>query len=160
MLENEIIDKLKASLTDQVLEFTVPRARRIFVKIKRSALSQVVTFLSKELGVKHLSTITGADLGEKIELIYHFAYKGAVAISLRVTVPKNEPKIASIVSLVPGATLYEREIHDLLGVTFEGHPDLSRLILPEEWPEGLYPLRREYSMEELRERTRGMGEKS
>jgi len=74
------------------------------------------------------------DLGEEIELIYHFAYEGTIAISLRVAVPKNDPKITSVVSLVPGATLYEREVHDLLGVIFEGHPDLSRLILPEEWP--------------------------
>jgi len=160
MSENEIVDKLKALFKDQILESKIPRTRRVFIKIKKSALKDIVAFLSKDLGVKHLSTITGVDLGEEIELIYHFAYEGTIAISLRVAVPKNDPKITSVVSLVPGATLYEREVHDLLGVIFEGHPDLSRLILPEEWPKGLYPLRKEYSTEELREKTRGAGGKT
>jgi len=59
--------------------------------------------------------------------------------------------------LVPGAILYEREVHDLLGVVFDGHPDLSRLILPEDWPEDVYPLRKEYSPEELRKLIAGSG---
>jgi len=160
MTENEIVDKLKGFLGNKLLEVKVPRARRIFFKVKRETLKSAVSFLSRDLGVKHLSTITGADLGDEIELIYHFAYEGATAISLRVSTPKNDPKICSIVSLVPGATLYEREVHDLLGVIFEGHPDLSRLVIPEGWPKGLYPLRKEYSPQELREKAQGTGGKS
>ena len=155
--ENEIAEKMKGFLVNSLLEYRIPRARRIFVKIRRGALKEAVSFLSKEFNVKHLSTITGVDLGEEIELIYHFAYQDAVEISLRLTIPKDNPKITSIVDLIPGAVLYEREVHDLLGVFFEGHPNLSRLILPEEWPEGLYPLRKEKSPEELRKISQGGG---
>jgi NADH-quinone oxidoreductase subunit C len=52
-----------------------------------------------------------------------------------------------VVSLLPGAVLYEREVHDLLGVVFDGHPSLERLILPDDWPEGVYPLRKDYKVE-------------
>ena len=149
-IENEIIDKLKEALREKVLEASSPRFRRVFVKIKNDVLREAVAFLTDKLGVKHISTITGIDSGEEIELIYHFALQGAISISLRTIIPKNSLTIPSIVDLVPGAILYEREVHDMLGVIFEGHPDLSRLILPEDWPEGLYPLRKEYSPEELR----------
>jgi len=156
-LENEIIERFKAALGEKVVDASSPRARRIFVKVKFEAFKEAVEFLVNELNAKHLSTITGVDLDEEIELIYHFALQGAISISLRVTVPKEAPTISSIVDLVPGAVLYEREVHDLLGVIFEGHPDLSRLILPEDWPEGLYPLRKEYSPEELRKLNRKGG---
>jgi len=156
--EDEIVEKMKKFLGNNFLEASIPRTRRIFVKIRREVIKDAVSFLSRELNVKHLSTITGVDLGEEIELIYHFAYEGSIEISLRLSVPKDNPKIASIVDLVPGATLYEREVHDLLGVVFEGHPDLSRLILPEEWPEGLYPLRKENMPEEMRKITQSMEE--
>ncbi|RLI21949.1 NADH-quinone oxidoreductase subunit C [Candidatus Bathyarchaeota archaeon] len=148
--ENEIIEELRAALGEKILEVNSPRSRRVFVKVKNEALKESVAFLVNKLNIKHLSTITGVDLGEEIEVIYHFAFQGATSISLRTSVPKGSPTIPSIVDLVPGAILYEREVHDLFGVTFEGHPDLSRLVLPEEWPEGLYPLRKEHSLEELR----------
>jgi NADH:ubiquinone oxidoreductase subunit C len=148
--ENDIIEKLKAFLGEELLEVKIPRARRIFVKIEKTALKKTVSFMIENLEIGHLSTITGVDLGEEIEIIYHLAYKGAIEVSLRLSVPKKEPKIPTITDLIPGAVLYEREVHDLFGVEFEGHPDLSPLILPEGWPEGLYPLRKEFSLEDLR----------
>ncbi|RJS79815.1 NADH-quinone oxidoreductase subunit C [Candidatus Bathyarchaeota archaeon] len=147
--ENEILEKVKETLKEEIVEIKIPRKRRIFVKIRRKALKQAVKSL-KELGFKHISTITGVDLGENIELIYHFAYKGAVELSLRLDVPKNKPDVPTITDIIPGAILYEREVHDLFGVTFEGHPQMARLILPEKWPEGIYPLRKEYTLENLK----------
>ena len=147
--ENEILEKIKETLKEEIVETKIPRKRRIFVKIRRKALKQAVKSL-KELGFKHISTITGVDLGENIELIYHFAYKGAVELSLRLDVPKNKPDVPTITDIIPGAILYEREVHDLFGVTFEGHPQMARLILPEKWPEGIYPLRKEYTLENLK----------
>ncbi|RLG97864.1 hypothetical protein DRO19_05210, partial [Candidatus Bathyarchaeota archaeon] len=81
--EDEIVEKMKKFLGNNFLEASVPRTRRIFVKIRREAIKDAVSFLSRELNVKHLSTITGVDLGEEIELIYHFAYEGSIEISLR-----------------------------------------------------------------------------
>jgi len=148
--EHEIIDKLQQFLKEDVLETKVPRDRRVFVSIRPEALKKAVGFLVNDLEFKHLSTITGSDLGEDLELIYHLAYKGSIELSVKTTIPKNNPSVPTITDAIPGAVLYEREVHDLLGVVFEGHPDLSPLILPEDWPQGVYPLRKEEKFEELR----------
>jgi len=60
-----------------------------------------------------------------------------------VQVPESDPTIASLYSIYPGADALEREVYDLLGVAFEGHPDLSRIMMPEHW-EG-HPLRKDYA---------------
>jgi len=151
--ENEIVEKLKGFLKENFVKVTIPKQRRIFVYIKKDALKDAVKYLVKDLKFKHLSTITGVDLGEKIEVIYHLTHKGSIVLSIRLTVSEKNPSVPTVTDLIPGAVLYEREVHDLLGVNFEGHPDLSPLILPEEWPQGVYPLKKEYGLERLREIT-------
>jgi NADH:ubiquinone oxidoreductase subunit C len=148
--EHEIIEKLQQFLKEDMLESSVPRDRRIFVSVKLEALKKAVGFLMNDLEFKHLSTITGSDLGEMLELIYHFAYKGSIELSLRIIIPESNPVVPTITDSIAGAVLYEREIHDMLGVVFEGNPDLSPLILPEGWPQNVYPLRKEEKFEDLR----------
>lgn len=151
--ENEIVENLKDFLKENLVKVAIPKKRRILICIKKDALKDAVKYLVKNLKFKHLSTITGVDLGEEIEVIYHLAYKGSIELSLGLTVPKNNPSVPTVTDLIPGAVLYEREVHDLLGVNFEGHPDLSPLMLPEGWPQDVYPLRKEHSLEQLREMT-------
>jgi Ni,Fe-hydrogenase III component G len=148
--ENEIKEKLQQFLAEDMLEAKVPRDRRIFVSVKLAALKNAVRFLVNTLEFKHLSTISGSDMGEELELIYHLAYKGSIEFSLRITVSESNPVVPTITDSIPGAILYEREVHDMLGVVFEGHPDLSPLVLPEDWPENVYPLRKEEKFEDLR----------
>jgi len=149
--EHEITEKLTQFLKDDLLETKVPRDRRVFVTINLAALKKTVGFLTNELGFKHISTISGSDLGKDLEVLYHFAQNGSIELSLRITVPESDHVIVpTITDLVPAATLYEREVHDLLGIVFEGHPDLSPLVLPEHWPQGVYPLRKEQKFEDLR----------
>ncbi|MEM1673934.1 MAG: NADH-quinone oxidoreductase subunit C [Candidatus Bathyarchaeia archaeon] len=89
-----------------------------------------------------LSAIVGLDLGDEIELIYSIRVDGSL-LHIETSVPKSDPKIESICDLIPGADFHEREVFDLLGVDFLGHPSLKRLILPEDWPEKLFPLRKD-----------------
>jgi len=154
--ENEIVEKLKDFLKESLLDTAIPRRRRIFVYIKKDALGEAVEYLMKELKFTHLSTISGVDLGEKIEVIYHFSREGSIMLSAKLAVSKKRPNVLTITDLIPGAVLYEREVHDLFGVNFRGHPDLSPLMLPEKWPEGVYPLRKEYQLKHLREVTSDM----
>lgn len=151
--ENEIVEKLSDFLKEKLVRSTVPKERRIFVYIKKDALKDAVKYLVKDLKFKHLSTITGVDLGEEIEVIYHLAYEDSIVLSLRLFVSKKNPSVPTITDFIPGAVLFEREVHDLLGVSFEGHPDLSPLMLPDGWPQGVYPLRKEHELEHLREIT-------
>jgi len=146
----EIEERLQHFLKEKVIELKVPRERRIFVRIKKESFRETVEYLVNHLGFRHLSTITGVDLGKEIELLYHLAHNG-IELSLGLSLPKHNPCISTITDLIPGAVLYEREVHDLFGVKFEGHPDLSPLLLPEEWPKEVYPLRKEHSLDELRE---------
>lgn len=147
---SEIEERLHLFLKEKVIELKVPRERRIFVRIKKESFREVVEYLVNNLGFRHLSTISGVDLGKEIELLYHLSHNG-IELSLGLSLPKDNTSISTITDLIPGAVLYEREVHDLFGVNFEGHPDLSPLLLPEEWPKEVYPLRKEHSLDELRE---------
>jgi NADH:ubiquinone oxidoreductase subunit C len=80
-----------------------------------------------------------------MEILYHFTVEEMnLIISLRVILPKTKLEIASLTSVFTAAHWIEREIHELLGINFVGHPKLKRLLLPEDWPEGVYPLRKDY----------------
>ncbi len=65
-------------------------------------------------------------------------------VRVRVQVPESDPRVTSLFGLYPGTEAMEREAFDLLGVRFDGHPDLSRILMPEDW-EG-HPLRKDYSV--------------
>jgi NADH:ubiquinone oxidoreductase subunit C len=126
----------------QGLPVQVKRDRRVFITVPRDDLIKTVKILSSELNVQHLSTITARDAGNDIEILYHFLLKGVV-ITVRTTCPKNDPTVESIVNIFPGAVLYERELNDILGIVPKGHPDLRRLVLPDDWVGG-YPLRKDW----------------
>lgn len=102
-------------------------------------------------GLYHLSTITGLDQGAEIEILYQF-WKGKRFVVVRTGVPKTNAKIQSISGSLPSATLYEAEIQDLLGVSFEGNPYLGkRLLLPDNYPaEAPPPLRKEADPQKIR----------
>jgi len=150
--ENEIVRKMKHLIGKNVLESEVPRPRRIFILVNEKAFGKAIRYLTKKMGFTHVSTITGVDVGKEIEVIYHLNRGGKIELSLKVRVTKDKPVLPTITDLIPGATLYEREVHDLLGVSFEGHPDLSPVILPEGWPPDVYPLRKEWTIEKVQKR--------
>ncbi len=114
-----------------------------FVVLPRACIHQAVSALVGEGDVIHLSTITGQDLDGEIELLYHF-WSGS-GLTLRTALPRTEARIATITDLIPGAAFYEREIGEMLQVTFEGHPGPEGLLLPDDW-EGGPPLRQEFSL--------------
>jgi len=124
------------------LPVQVKRQRRMFLTVPRNDLIKTMNILSSELNIQHLSTITARDTGNDIEILYHFLLNGVV-ITIRTTCPKNDPAVDSIVSVFPSAVLYEREIHDILGIVPNGHPDLRTLVLPDDWVGG-YPLRKDW----------------
>ena len=134
--------QIKDNFLEKAKEIRTPRARRMFITINKTDFWKSMKELVESEGFKHLSAITGIDIGSKIEVIYHLI-RGDLLLSLKVKTLKKNPVLPSIVKLIPGAILYEREVHDLFGVVFEGNPDLSPLLLPDEWPSDVYPLRKE-----------------
>ncbi len=141
-MQNKAIKELKARFGDGV-EVAEKNRKRFFVTVWDVKLAlDVVRFLFKEMGLRY-SITTGLDRREGIELIYHMADdRNGARISVRTLAEKPDPVVPSATSFMDGAEWIEREIHELLGVNFTGHPNLKRLLLPDDWPEGVYPLRK------------------
>jgi formate hydrogenlyase subunit 5 len=93
--------------------------------------------------------ITGIDLGATIGVFYHIRTSETGIITIKVEVPKEEPQIKTITDLMPGATFDEMEVNDLLGVVFQGNPSPGRLVLPDNWPDGVFPLRKDAKLDNL-----------
>ncbi len=82
---------------------------------------------------------------ERFEVVAMFLHHGRrERVRLRTQVPADDPTIATITQLYPGADFAEREAYDMFGIVFEGHPDLSRILMPETW-EG-HPLRKDFAV--------------
>jgi membrane-bound hydrogenase subunit beta len=109
--------------------------------------------LVNDLCTRHLMTITGLDLGQNLQIIYNFSHDRDT-IHVKTNVPKTKPVAFSIIDIVPGAILYEMEVHDMLGVSFTGNPWMDRkLLLPDEWPADLPPpLLKTSKADEIRKR--------
>ena len=111
-------------------------------------------FLRDEPGLKFsfLADVTALDMypqGPRFEVVYHLlSLETAQRLRLKVRVAGDNPRVMSAVPVWPSANAFEREVFDLFGIVFEGHPYLRRMLLPEEW-EG-YPLRKDYPTEGYR----------
>jgi formate hydrogenlyase subunit 5 len=136
------VEVLKNNLADAIIECRVPRPRKAYILLKHERHRDAISLLLKNVEDAELSTISGTDLGNEIELNYHVACGGTVTLKNRVS--REKPVTRTITDILPGASLYEREVFDLLGVIFDGHPNLKRLMLPENWPNGDFPLRRDW----------------
>jgi len=139
---------------ENVVDVKIPKEKRYYVTIKVDKLRDTVTYLKEKEGLFHLSTITGMDLGEERELNYHLNRPNLI-FTIKVRVPADKPVVPSITDIINGATIYEREINDLLGVFPEGHPNPKRLLMTEEWPEGIYPLLKKWDVKSLRKAVDG-----
>jgi len=102
------------------------------------------------IGVDYLTHPDRADLPEgvtpeRFEVVYLLLHHGERArLRLRVQVPESDPVVPSLFAIHPGTEAPERETFDMFGIGFEGHPDLTRILMPEDW-EG-HPLRRDYAI--------------
>jgi NADH-quinone oxidoreductase subunit C len=115
------------------------------IKIEPKQIHEVVRFLKDELAFETLTSVTGLDYPKdnKIAVIYHLhSYTHKLLVGLKCYLPREAPSVRSIVDLYKGANWQEREQYDLLGIQFEGHPDLRRVLLPEDWVG--YPLRKDF----------------
>jgi NADH-quinone oxidoreductase subunit C len=97
----------------------------------------------KSLGFDRLGMVTAVDRVEHFELVYRLTSRAMSAgIYLKAFVSREEPVVRSLVPLWPAALWQEREVYDLFGIEFVGHPDLRRILMPEEWVG--HPLRKDY----------------
>lgn len=100
-------------------------------------IADVIKLIEEDKNDIHLSTITAQQREnhpDEIEVMYHFYLK--VGFSLLTSIPCKDPQLPSIVSIIPGADFYEREVAEMFGVKFIGRSETPRLLLPEDWDQG------------------------
>lgn len=148
--QNPLVRKLRAWDPQAVAETRLFRGE-LTVVVPREHLRRVAEFLCGDAQSQFafLSDITAVDrfpIEPRFELNYHLlSLARRERLRLKVLLSGDDPRIESVTSVWPTANWHEREAFDLFGVRFEGHPDLRRILMPEDW-EG-YPLRKDYPVE-------------
>jgi NADH-quinone oxidoreductase subunit C len=126
----------------------------VTVFIRADRLVRVCEFLRDTPGLsfKFLVDVTALDYypqEPRFQTVYHYlSHETGARLRLKVRISGDNPQVDSVVPVWPAANAFEREIYDMFGIHFNGHPDLRRLLLPEDW-EG-YPLRKDYPVEGYR----------
>ena len=144
MTREEVLDDLRKKFKDDIIEVFDKSPKRVYVEIRPDSIVQVASYIFKDLKAR-FNTASGVDLRYHMEILYHFLIEDInLLISLRVKIQKPKLEIDSLSPIFEGANWIEREMHEILGINFRGHPDLRRLLLPDDWPDGVYPLRRDY----------------
>ena len=143
------IETVKTKFADQVLG-TGAHAGQPWVDVKRDRIADIVKMLRDEAGYDMLTDLTAVDylnqgMPERYAVVYQFySVKDNTRTRVKAWVPEADPTIDSVSSLYRSAPWAEREVWDLMGIKFKGHPDLKRLMLPENY-EG-HPLRKDYPL--------------
>jgi NADH:ubiquinone oxidoreductase subunit C len=125
---------------------TILKNGRMAVDIDQKNLHEILLFNLKLLDFNFICTITGLDDGENLSFIYHLINTTGVMFNIKIRAPKAKPVIPTITDIFPSADIYERELIDLLGVEVEGLPPGIKYPLPDDWPAGQYPLRKEWKV--------------
>jgi NADH-quinone oxidoreductase subunit C len=135
---------IKKKYPNALLDVFEKNDRRVYLTVDKSDIPGICRYMYEELGGR-LAIASGIDSRSGIEILYHFMFpKEHQMISLKTKVAKPSPEIESIGAFYPAANWIEREIYDILGVVFKNHPDPRRILMADDWPEGDYPLRREF----------------
>lgn len=144
MTRDQVLQELNGRFSQSILGIQDKSPKRVYVAIDPAALTDVCTMLFREFEAR-FCTASGVDTRGCIEILYHFLVEPInLMISVRVALDREAPVVDSLTGLFAAADFIEREIHELLGVNFRGHDTPRRLLLPEQWPEGVQPLRRDY----------------
>ncbi|MFA4647356.1 NADH-quinone oxidoreductase subunit C [Pyrococcus kukulkanii] len=148
-----MIEEFETKFKDHILEKKTPAKNQILYMVKKEALPEMVEYWQWHPQAKEAHYSMGVGTDER-PISGGFVYMPVISvvnhetgeefwIMLKAYLDPENPEFPSVASKVPAALWAEREVHDLLGLKPKGHPDLRRLILPEDWPEGVYPLRKD-----------------
>jgi NADH-quinone oxidoreductase subunit C len=142
-----IFDAVAARMGDAVYDFTSDGTKDPFFHVRAPRWCEVAIFLRDENGLAFtfLQNLTAVDWikQDKIEVVYHlWSYAHRHGCVVKIDLPRSKPEVPSVATVWRAANWYEREQFDLMGVAFIGHPDLRRIMLPDDWPG--HPMRKDY----------------
>ncbi|AFN75607.1 NADH dehydrogenase subunit C [Melioribacter roseus P3M-2] len=163
----EIFDVLKNQFGDDILGIEKEQPTEPIISVTPSSVDKVCLFLrdNEELKFDSLMNLSGVDdaNGEKVKdedggeiikggtlsVYYHlYSIEHKHKITLKTSTPREEPRVESVESVWKTANWHEREAYDMLGIIFNNHPDLRRILMPYDWDAG-YPLRKDYKNPEF-----------
>jgi formate hydrogenlyase subunit 5 len=148
--EIDIVAALQNKFKDTSVQVQPAQLGKAEVWADASTHRDVLKVLLEEDEKTAVVAITGIDLGATLGVFYHIRTSKGGVITIKTEVPREEPRINTISDLIPGAAFHEMEVADLLGVVFEGHPSPGRLVLPDNWPDGVFPLRKDAQLDNLK----------
>ncbi len=152
----EIVELFKEKFGDSITESTIETKiegmkknsySSVWLTLKLNHIKEAVRLLNT-IQFPHFSIISGNDLGEEIELVYHFSlYYGErfkeLFVNIITLVPKKDLKVPTLTDIIPGTQTAEREIKEMFGIKVEGLPDSPNLFLPENFAKDIYPFRKD-----------------
>ena len=121
------------------------------IQVKREFLHEVCRYLhdQPDLGfdyIVHVSSVDWPDDPERFEVVYEFyAIRHRRRVRVKTRVPEDDCVVDSLTDIWKGADFMEREVFDMMGIRFRNHPNLTRILLPDDYPEG-YPLRKDFPL--------------
>ncbi|KUG04899.1 nadh-ubiquinone oxidoreductase chain c [hydrocarbon metagenome] len=115
------------------------------LKIEKTELRALMLKLRDEYGFNHLANLSSVDYNEEFEVVYHlYSIPANDKVCVKTRVPRNSAEVDSLIDIWPTADWQEREVYDLMGIKFKGHPNLIRVLLPDDF-DG-HPLRKDFVM--------------
>jgi Ni,Fe-hydrogenase III component G len=141
------LDQARDLLASWASDAQTPEANRLDVTVGAGDLLAAVEALK---GWGYLAAITGLDAGSaaaRLDVLYHFC-SGASVVTLRVSLDRESPSVPSLCRLIPSAVMFERELHEMFGITVIDIPNDDPLFLPDDWTAGVYPLRKDAALGE------------
>jgi NADH-quinone oxidoreductase subunit C len=146
----QAVNAVTAKFPQAIVETVVYRGEHTIV-LQPEHLVAVCTYLQKQLEYTFLSSVTAVDWLERLpryDVVYHLLSiprRSELRLKVRVGMRgEDHPSVPTVSGVWPGANWYEREVYDLFGITFTGHPDLRRILMPMDWT--TYPLRKDYPL--------------
>lgn len=145
MAIDEFLKNISDKFGSKILNIKRTSDKQAYIDIYPKDIQEIVRYVFKDLKFR-FNTASGVDDFDALEILYHFSNdpEGYV-ISLRAVIrDKQDPHIDTITNITRSAWWIERELHELFGIHFNGNSDLRPLLLPDDWPKGVYPLRKDF----------------
>lgn len=143
----KVVDKLSEKYSDSFIE-VYQSTGDTFIRVETDEIVDICRYLKNQLHFIYLTDIFGIDRftsEERFEVVYNLiSLRDRERLFLKVRLPEEEPVIESVTSIWKAASWMEREVYDMFGVEFTGHPDFRRIYMPEDYE--YYPMRKEFPL--------------
>ena len=150
MILQELASRLQNDFSAALVK-TVEWRGELTVTVTRDRLHEVAQFLCNDPAmdfdyIVHVSSVDWPDDEERFEVVYEFySIRKRHQIRLKTRVPESDCVVDSLTDIWKGANFMEREVYDMMGIRFRNHPDLRRILMPDDYTEG-YPLRKDFPL--------------